>query len=100
MLYSRRHMTGMYRYQIYDLHFSLDIVRIEKEAMKYIDYKYDYIGALFSITPVRIQKDSRIFCSEVVTNILNKQIAYRHLEDSYKYSPSAVYREFKLIGGH
>jgi hypothetical protein len=61
----------------------------------YEGYKYDYVGALFSITRFCIQKPNKIFCSEVCTNILNKTYKYRALGDGCKYSPSKLYKKVK-----
>lgn len=68
------------------------IETVYRELERYRGYRYDYIGALFSITPLCIQKPNRVFCSEVTTNILNKTLRYYYLGDGCKYSPSALYK--------
>ena len=70
---------------------------IRRIAKTFTGYKYDYLGALFSITPVCIQKDDRIFCSEIVTNLLDACVRYRTLGDGCRYSPNKLYKELKRI---
>lgn len=73
----------------------LDISPEEEELLKlesfnHLGMEYDYIGALFSATPFCIQSRRRIFCSEVVVNILVQSPRFRHLGDGCKYSPSGL----------
>lgn len=69
-----------------------DEARVREQIPRYIGVKYDYVGAIFSITPLCIQKPNRVFCSEVATNILNKTLRYFYLGDGCKYSPSKLYK--------
>jgi len=80
---------------------ALELGDIDREMVliqmnNYIDYKYDYIGAIFSIMPFCIQQDSKIFCSEVAVNVLNHTHKYAWLKDGCRYSPSKLY---KTLGG-
>ena len=61
-------------------------------AKSFTGYKYDYLGAIFSISPLCIQKNNRAFCSEIVTNSLDQCIYYNKLGDGCKYSPSKLYK--------
>jgi hypothetical protein len=70
---------------------------IRSLANVFLGYKYDYIGAIFSISPVCIQKDKRFFCSELVTNLLNHCVYYNALGDGCKYSPNKLYKELRKI---
>ena len=74
-------------------HFNPELMR--HYAKEYVGYKYDYIGALFSISPICVQKNKRIFCSEVVTNLLNRFKAGKFLGDGCKYSPTELLRATK-----
>lgn len=58
--------------------------------------KYDYIGALASITPVCIQKTNKVFCSELCVNLLNKAGIHR-LNDGCRYSPSKYANEIRKM---
>jgi len=66
-------------------------------AKNYIGYKYDYIGAIFSVMPICIQKNNRLFCSEIATNLLNHCIYYNKLGDGCKYSPNDLYKKLKEL---
>lgn len=79
------------QWDIIELDSSLNYKQIMKDCSFYLNFKYDYIGALFSVTPFCIQKNSRIFCSEVVSNILNQYFVYFFIEDGCKYSPSRLH---------
>lgn len=67
--------------------------RLYRLALTNIGKKYDYIGAIFSVLPVCIQNNDKIFCSEVITNLLNQTVKYRHIKDGCNYSPSELYNE-------
>jgi hypothetical protein len=62
---------------------------------EYKGKRYDYIGAVFSITKLCIQKPDKVFCSEVCVDILNKTYKYRYLGDGCKYSPAKLYKKVK-----
>ncbi len=66
---------------------------LRKLAKDMVGMEYDYIGALFSITPICIQKSNKIFCSEAITNLINRTLNFRKLRDGCLYSPSALYKE-------
>lgn len=83
-------------WDILELHPDIPCEDLRENASKYLGYKYDYLGALFSITPLCIQRDDKIFCSEVVTNLLNKYPVY-NLGDGCKYSPSELYSQIQRI---
>jgi hypothetical protein len=71
------------------------VIRSISESL--VGCKYDYIGALFSISPVCIQKDKRYFCSELAANLLHQCIYYQSLNDGCKYSPNKLYKEIKEL---
>jgi len=81
----------------------LDLKLTEDEEKKlyaiakneYLGFKYDYIGAVFSASPVCIQKDERLFCSEVATNIIRRNRRYYFLRDGCRYSPNELYKKIK-----
>ena len=87
------------RWDILELDDRMDPVIILREANKYVGYKYDYLGAFFSVTPICIQKDNKIFCSEVVINMLNKSMNPYRLKDGCNYSPSRLHNEIKKYIG-
>jgi hypothetical protein len=70
--------------------------RILEIYEKYKDYKYDYIGAIFSAVPKNdffskiFCRNNRVFCSEVVYEVIYNK------KDGCKYSPNRLYK--KLIG--
>ena len=66
-----------------------------EKAKKYQGYKYDYIGAVFSIMPFCIQKESRLFCSEVVVTLLKELPEFSFLKEPCTYSPVDLFRELK-----
>ena len=85
------------RWDFVELHLSgvdKDIVMIQ--VNNYVGFKYDYLGAIFSITPFCIQRSNKIFCSEVTVNVLNHTHKYGWLKDGCRYSPSKLY---KILGG-
>lgn len=67
-----------------------DILNAKKQISKYVDKRYDYIGALTSIMPFCIELDDRIFCSEVCTDILAKTNKYSFLPDGCRLTPSEL----------
>lgn len=79
------------RWDVIDLHPSIDSLTLIKEAQKYTGYKYDYLGALFSITPFCIQQNNKIFCSEIIVNLLNNYSIY-NFKDGCTYNPSELYK--------
>ena len=80
------------RWDFVELDLSLEDEKIiYAEISKYVGYKYDYLGAIFSISPFCIQFDNRVFCSEVGVNVLNKTAKYSYLRDGCKYSPSKMH---------
>ena len=68
-------------------------IRILGECSKMAYYRYDYIGALFSISPFCIKKKNKGFCSQVITNLLSETNAYCHLGDGCGYSPTRLHKE-------
>jgi len=81
------------QWDIIELDGAIDARLLRRKAKTFLDYKYDYIGAIFSIMPFCIQKNKRIFCSEVVANLLKKSPIYSGLRDGCIYSPSELYEE-------
>jgi len=65
---------------------------VRQNAKNYLGFRYDYVGALFSATPLCIQKDKKMFCSEVVGIILSKS-GIIPLGDGCKYSPNGLYKK-------
>ena len=93
----KRHITPKEgRWDILELQLDdEDIDTIKAKIQRYIGYKYDYLGAVFSVTPFCIQKDSKIFCSEAGVDILNQTKRYSFLGDGCKYSPSRMYSSIR-----
>lgn len=76
----------------------LDITSSEEIYMRSIaslcqGREYDYLGAIFSATPLCIHNSSRVFCSELVVNILRQSDKYHYLNNGCEYSPSELYSE-------
>ena len=69
--------------------------KIRAKINKYMGMKYDYIGAIFSITPFCIQKNNKVFCSELVVNLINRTAGYDWLRDGCKYSPSKLHKRLE-----
>jgi len=63
------------------------------EIEKYMGMKYDYTGAITSVTPICIQAEHKVFCSEVCANIIRKTKTYSFLSKGCKYSPSALFND-------
>ena len=63
-----------------------------QKAKTYTGAKYDYIGAIFSISPICIQKKDRYFCSEICTELL-KEFIFSDLTRSCQTSPNMLYNE-------
>jgi len=70
-------------------------LQLYNEAIKYLGTKYDYIGALFSTMPFCIQKEDRVFCSEVTVDILRTLPKFSFLKKGCIYSPNDLYRSLK-----
>lgn len=60
--------------------------------------KYDYLGALTSPLRLCIQKETRIFCSEVVADILMSK-GVVNLNRGCSYTPSRLHKQIKQIKG-
>ncbi len=75
----------------------LDQDIVQKEIEKYKNKTYDYIGAIFSVLPICFQKEGKVFCSELVTNILRKTPEYCRFESGCKYSPNELYEEVQEL---
>jgi len=71
--------------------------RIREDAEEFEGYKYDYLGAIFSVAPFCFERSTRIFCSEVITNILRRYPSYSFLEEGCNYSPSRLYKELECM---
>lgn len=65
---------------------------LRTDALTYTGQPYDYLGAIFSATPICAQFSDKVFCSEVVVNLLNKTQQYSFLTDGCRYSPSKLYK--------
>lgn len=66
---------------------------IRKQCDEYLGIKYDYVGALFSVTAMCIQNKDKIFCSEVCSIILlNNGILSKK---SCGYNPSKLHKTLK-----
>jgi len=85
------------QWEIIELDSVVDARMLRARAKKFVGFKYDYIGAIFSIMPFCIQKNKRIFCSEVVANLLRNSPVFSNLRDGCIYSPSELYRELKDV---
>jgi len=82
-------------WDIIELDSSISARELRKEAKHFLGFKYDFLGAIFSISPVCIQKNKKIFCSEVCTNLINKYPKYAKFGDGCKYSPSGLLTKLK-----
>ncbi|MGW8169625.1 MAG: hypothetical protein ACWGHH_06440 [Sulfurovaceae bacterium] len=68
---------------------------IRAMAYKYLNYSYDYIGAITSATPICLQVNSQMFCSELSTELIRNSQAYKRLKDGCRYSPNELYKLLK-----
>lgn len=72
-----------------------DIILVRKEFERYDGYKYDYLGAIFSITVFCVNFKDKVFCSEVCANILRKTKKYKELPKGCVLSPTDLNRRIK-----
>ena len=79
------------QWELIDLKPTLDIDKIYEKINDFDKYKYDYFGAIFSITPLCLQLKNKVFCSELVTDVLRAQAPYYFLREGCKYSPNELY---------
>jgi hypothetical protein len=68
---------------------------LREKALKYTGHRYDYLGALTSITPICIQKENKCFCSEVIVDLLRQMPEYSYLKKGCNYSPSRLHKILK-----
>lgn len=82
---------------------TLNITEEEEEYLRgmaieyYSGLEYDYIGALFSISPICIHKLNKMFCSELVVSVLKNIETFKFLQRGCTYSPNRLYKEIKKI---
>jgi len=70
------------------------LMRAEAEKLVNESTQYDYAGALFSPLKLCIQKEEKIFCSEVCAYLLNKYNVF-DLENGCRYTPSRLFNIIK-----
>lgn len=68
---------------------------IRAMAYNFLDCTYDYIGAITSATPICLQVNSQMFCSELSTELIRNSQAYKRLKDGCRYSPNELYKLLK-----
>jgi len=78
------------RWTVVELSPDMDSSGMRTETNKYIGKKYDYLGALFSIFPFCVQKENKLFCSELAVDMLRSTDAYSGLKKGCNYSPSSL----------
>lgn len=62
----------------------------------YLNFKYDHLGAVFSIfRTCEFEDRKKFFCSELVVEVLRKFTKYKWLKKGCKYNPSRLYRKLK-----
>lgn len=81
------------RWDVYELDESVKEEEVRSIAEKYLGFKYDFVGAISSVFPICVQKEQRIFCSEIVTDIIKQFEGYTEFEKGCNYSPSRLKKE-------
>ncbi len=61
----------------------------------YLNKEYDFIGAIFSSFPFCIQKENKIFCSEVTVDLMSWIPSFFYLKKGCLYSPNTIHRVLK-----
>ena len=64
---------------------------IRAMSYQYQNYKYDYVGAITSATLVCIQKDNKLFCSELASKMIRNSKKYCGLKKDCRYSPNELF---------
>lgn len=89
-----------------ELDFSPEIeIRIREDAKQYLDDKYDWIGANTSIIPLCIGSARKIYCTEVVVNLIAPYMhvcrnikvngVFVRLGDGCKHNPYTIVRDLQ-----